>query len=116
MTSRLETTVRYAHLGMLWVASLLVPTSRRSEWSEEWRNELWYVLRECSPQTSIHHRPIKEATVFCLGAYRDAIWLRKRSWQKQQLLSRIWDRLHSAFCSYPGSSSRHGDSPAPRPG
>ena len=69
MTSRLETAVRNVHLGMLWVDSLLVPTSRRSEWSEEWRNEMWYVLRECSSQTSIQPRSIKEATVFCMGAY-----------------------------------------------
>ena len=69
MTSRLETTIRYAHLGMLWGASLMVPKLRRSEWSEEWRNELWYVLRECSSQTSIHPRSIKEATGFCIGAY-----------------------------------------------
>ena len=89
MTSRLETAIRYAHLGMLWVASLLVPTSRRIEWSEEWRNELWYVLRECFSQSSIQHRPINEATLFCIGAYRDAIWLRKRSWQKQRILPRI---------------------------
>lgn len=89
MTSRLEATVRYAHLGMLFGAALLVPTSRRSEWSEEWRNELWYVLRECSSRTSIHPRSIKEATVFCMGAYRDAIWLRRRSWQQQSPLAPI---------------------------
>jgi hypothetical protein len=84
------------HLGMLWVASLLVPTPGRSEWSEEWRNEMWYVLRECSSQTSIQPRSIKEAAVFCMGAYRDAIWLRMRSWQKQQVLSRICGS--PAFC------------------
>ena len=89
MTSRLEIAFRYAHEGMLWGASLLVPASRRTDWLEEWQGELWYVLRECSAKTSVHPRSMKEATAFCLGAYRDAIWLRRRLWQKQQLLSRI---------------------------
>jgi hypothetical protein len=96
MTSRLELAVRYAHEGMLWGASLFVPTLRRREWLEEWQGELWYVLRECSPKTRVHPRSMKEATAFCLGAYRDAIWIRKRSWQKQQLLSRICGS--PAFC------------------
>jgi len=89
VVSNLELLVYKAHLGLVWVASLLVPTSQRSEWSEEWCSELWYVLRECSPKTSIHPRSMKEATVFCLGAYRDAIWLRERSWQKQRPFARI---------------------------
>ena len=96
MTSRLEIAVRYAHEGMLRGASLFVPTSRRSDWLGEWRGELWYVLRECSPKTTVHPRSMKEATAFCLGAYRDAIWLRRRSWQKQQLISRICGS--PAFC------------------
>ena len=48
MTSHLENAMRRMHLGLLWGASLLVPGSERSEWSREWRTELWYVLRECS--------------------------------------------------------------------
>jgi hypothetical protein len=96
MTSRLGIAVRNAHLGMLWSASLFVPTSGRSEWLDEWQGELWYVLRECSPKASAHPRSMKEATAFCLGAYRDAIWLRKRLWQKQQFFSRICGS--PAFC------------------
>ena len=45
MTAHLENAVRRMHLGLLWGASLLVPGSKRSEWSREWRTELWYVLR-----------------------------------------------------------------------
>jgi hypothetical protein len=88
-SSRMELVVRKVHLGLLWGASLLVPASKRAEWSEEWQAELWYVLRECSSRTSVHPRSVKEATAFCIGAYRDAIWLRRRSWQAQQPLTQI---------------------------
>jgi hypothetical protein len=89
MSSGMELVMRNVHLGLVWGASLLVPTARRSEWLEEWQAELWYVLRECSSQTSVHPRSVKEATLFCMGAYLDAIWLRRRSWQTQQPLARI---------------------------
>ena len=88
-SSGLELVVRSVHLGLVWGASLVVPAVKRSEWLEEWRAELWYVLRECSSKTSVHPRSVKEATLFCMGAYRDAIWLRRRSWQTQQPLARI---------------------------
>jgi hypothetical protein len=47
----------------LRVASLLVPSDRRAEWIEEWRSELWYI-------------PPCRATIFCMGAFQDAFWLR----------------------------------------
>jgi hypothetical protein len=84
-----EIFLRQMHLGLLWGASLLVPASRRSEWSDEWRTELWYVLRDCSSSTSLHPRSIRAATAFCMGAYSDAIWLRKRAWQRQRPLARL---------------------------
>lgn len=87
-TSPLQIAVRRLHLGILWGASLVVPAWQRSEWSHEWRTELWYVLRGCFSETSPDLKSIREATAFCLGAYQDAVWLRRRSWQKQQLLSR----------------------------
>src|SRR5215471_7993622 len=45
-------------------ASLLTPGDRRDEWIKEWQSELWYV-------------PPCEATRFCLGAFRDALYLRQ---------------------------------------
>lgn len=84
MTSPLQIAVLRVHLGLLWGASLLVPVSERREWSHEWRTELWYVLRECSLETSVDAKSVKEATAFCLGAYQDAIWLRKRWWRDQR--------------------------------
>jgi hypothetical protein len=54
---------RYA---VLRAASLLAPGDQRAEWMEEWRSELWYV-------------PRRGATLFCLGAFRDALWLRRNN-------------------------------------
>jgi hypothetical protein len=48
---------------ILRAASLFAPSDQRAEWVKEWQSELWYVPR-C------------EATRFCLGAFRDALWLR----------------------------------------
>ena len=56
-TSPLESAVRGVHLGLLWGASLLVPAWKRSEWSQEWRTELWYVLRKCLSETSLDPDP-----------------------------------------------------------
>ncbi len=54
----------WLHSATLRAAALLVPGGRRAEWLEEWRSELWYV-------------PRKAATRFCLGAFQDALWLRR---------------------------------------
>lgn len=89
MSSPPQIAVRRMHLGLLWSASLLVPGWIRSEWLREWRAELWYVLRECSSKNSARPRSIGEATRFCIGAYQDALWLRKRSWQKHLLFARV---------------------------
>ena len=55
---------RHLHSAILRVASLLAPADQRAQWIEEWRSELWYV-------------PPAEATRFCMGAFRDAFWLRR---------------------------------------
>jgi len=47
-------------------ASLLAPGDQRAEWLAGWRSELWYI-------------PRRGSTVFCLGAFRDALWLRRNS-------------------------------------
>jgi hypothetical protein len=50
---------------ILHLAALLVPRSERPEWSREWESELWYVRRN--------------RLMFCLGAFRDALWVRRNS-------------------------------------
>jgi hypothetical protein len=55
------------HLAMLGTAAWLVPGEQRAEWLAEWCAELWYVRRSGDGHT----------TSFCLGAFRDAFWLRR---------------------------------------
>lgn len=50
--------------AILRAAALLAPADYRDAWLEEWRSELWYM-------------PSDEKARFCLGAFRDAIWLRR---------------------------------------
>src|SRR5580692_2954837 len=52
--------------AILRAASLLAPGDRRAEWVREWQSELWYIPRH-------------GATQFCLGAFRDALWVRRNS-------------------------------------
>jgi hypothetical protein len=51
---------------MLRAASLLVARDQRADWLRGWRSELWYI-------------PRRAATHFCLGAFPDAIWMRRHS-------------------------------------
>jgi hypothetical protein len=51
------------HIALLRGAALLVPGDHRAEWLAEWRSELWYVKQN--------------ASVFCIGAFRDAWWVRR---------------------------------------
>jgi hypothetical protein len=51
---------------VLRTASLVAPGDQRAEWLEGWRSELWYI-------------PRRRATLFCLGAFRDALWLRRNN-------------------------------------
>lgn len=52
--------------AILRAASVLAPCEQRGEWLDEWRSELWYVPRD-------------EATRFSLGAFPDALWLRRNN-------------------------------------
>jgi hypothetical protein len=57
------------------MAALLVPRKGRSEWLQEWRSELWHVGQICNQNTAAHRQ--QEITSFTLGAFRDALWLRR---------------------------------------
>lgn len=54
------------HLALLRAASWLAPAAGRAEWIAEWRAELWYV-------------GLRRRTAFCMGAFRDAFWLRRHA-------------------------------------
>jgi len=56
------------HRAILRGAALLVPESQRPDWLAEWRSELWHIRRDP------HGRNI---AAFCMGAFRDAFWLRR---------------------------------------
>src|ERR1035437_1587343 len=51
---------------VLRAASLLAPSDQRVEWLDGWRSGLWYI-------------PRRGATLFCLGAFHDALWLRRNN-------------------------------------
>lgn len=54
--------------AILRIAAWLVNGSDRRVWLTEWTSELWYVTR---------HHSRRYALAFCLGAFKDAIWLRR---------------------------------------
>jgi hypothetical protein len=58
------------HRAILRSAALLVPESQRPDWLAEWRSELWHVRRD--PRG-------RNVAAFCMGAFRDAFWLRRHS-------------------------------------
>jgi hypothetical protein len=64
---------RGLHIAILRNAALLVPALERAEWFAEWKAELWYVERG--------------ATTFCLGSFRDALWLRSNSFSARRTFS-----------------------------
>lgn len=96
MIAPLVVAVRRVHLGLIRGASFVVPAWDRSEWLQEWQAELWYLLREYFSQASPHPTPIWQATAFCLGAYRDAFCLRKRSWRRPQSRIRRLARIRGS--------------------
>jgi hypothetical protein len=56
---------------LLAITSLLLPRSERSEWIGEWRAELYHIVgRGVSPRVCIG---------FALGAFPDALWIRRHS-------------------------------------
>lgn len=65
--------LRTLHIAILRNAALLVPAPERGEWLAEWKAELWYVERD--------------ATTFCLGSFRDALWLRSNSLSARRMFS-----------------------------
>jgi hypothetical protein len=52
------------HIGMVKTASWLVPEEQRTEWLAEWKGELWQLQDNRT-----------QAAIFCLGSFRDAVWL-----------------------------------------
>jgi hypothetical protein len=63
------------NIAALRCAALLVPSSRRSEWLQEWIAELWYVREACVPEQGSSWQGERDVAAFCLGAFQDALCL-----------------------------------------
>ena len=83
MTPPSERIARVWHIGLLRAASLLVPRSQRAEWWHEWHSELWHVRHDCAPIGSFSLRGEAEVTAFCLGAFQDALYLKRHSFESR---------------------------------
>jgi len=62
------------HIVLLRIASLLVPSRQRADWWREWRGELWHVSQSRLAAKTQHSG---EVTAFCMGAFPDALCLRR---------------------------------------
>jgi len=89
MSPSAELAHRLLHLGFLRCASLLVPRRQRDEWWREWRGELWYVGHACTPRGAVSWQGQQEVTRFCLGAFQDALWMRRSGRQPGLALAAI---------------------------
>ena len=70
---------RRVPLAILHTAASLVPVSQRREWLAEWKAELWHVCDSCVQKQEGCPDDMQQATMFCLGAFKDAFWLRREN-------------------------------------
>jgi hypothetical protein len=70
--------------AILRAAACLVPADARAEWLAEWTAELCYIRR----------RSGQPGTVFCLGAFRDAFWIRRNHPPAYGPLLRLTSPVH----------------------
>ncbi len=68
---------RALNLGVLAGAWLIVPGDGREEWWREWRGELWQARQEHACDGAVSWRSERVLLRFCLGAYQDAICVRR---------------------------------------
>lgn len=66
---------------LLGCASLLVPAGRRGDWRREWHAELWHVREACVPAGGASWQAECTVALFCLGAFPDALFLRRQPGQ-----------------------------------
>ncbi|MGA9956949.1 MAG: hypothetical protein WBQ06_01620 [Acidobacteriaceae bacterium] len=66
-------------LAILHTAAWLVPVVQRREWLAEWKAELWHVCDSRVRKQQGCPDDMQQATMFCLGAFKDAFWLRREN-------------------------------------
>jgi len=77
----------FFHLGVLLGASLLVPSGVRAEWWREWHAELWHVRQACAQNGGAPWQVEWDVTAFCLGAFQDALCVRRQRPQRHTSLA-----------------------------
>jgi hypothetical protein len=70
---------RRVSLGILHTAACFVPAAQRMEWLAEWKAELWHVCDACGRRDEGYPDDMQQATMFCMGAFKDAFWLRREN-------------------------------------
>jgi hypothetical protein len=81
MTPLIASGLHAIHLGILRCASVLTPQGERAEWWREWRSELWHVRKACASTGTNPWHAEREVGAFCIGAFQDALCLRRHAWQ-----------------------------------
>jgi hypothetical protein len=64
---------------LLRCAAWIVPSHERAEWLAEWQGELWHAWHMHGREGPSCSSGGRAATVFCLGAFSDALWLRRNN-------------------------------------
>lgn len=83
MTPPSATVVRVFAWFCLRAAALLVPRSQRVNWLREWDAEVWHVRRSCIPAEIVAANMELQVARFCLGAFQDALCIRRIRLQGQ---------------------------------
>ena len=64
-------------LAILRAAAFIVPAYQRLDWYSEWTAELWQVWHTSNRDDRNLSYAKQQAITFCLGAFKDALWLRQ---------------------------------------
>ncbi|MHB2006949.1 MAG: ABC transporter permease [Acidobacteriaceae bacterium] len=82
-------------LAILRAAAFIVPAYQRVAWYSEWKAELWHVWHTCNCDDHGSSHGQQEAIAFCLGAFKDAWWLRQNQLHRDKLKSTVSSVLAS---------------------
>lgn len=83
MKRAMEAVARAGDLCLLRAAWLLAPGAQREEWWREWYGELWQARSECGCAGEFSWTAERAIAGFCLGAFQDALCLRRIDRQKR---------------------------------
>jgi hypothetical protein len=77
MNSLFATAIRAFDWFCLRAAGLLVQGNQRINWLREWDAEVWHIRHSCVTAESLAWKTRLRSTQFCLGAFQDALCLRR---------------------------------------